>query len=348
MKIKIRGEIMSETKKMGTKSIVGIAIAGMIAIGVFIAGINSYSYQHKELYREPEEVYATVTRGDETLEITYEEVDKRIESLIDSMIEQEGEDYLKNQYYVNLLDMARENEINYMIQEMLVEEKVQERGVMPSESDMSSLIEEKIIELEEEESFNRESYTEEKLNEYAKILVLQNLLYEDVISEVEATESAVNMYYAANMENYAEGDMKMDITVIASNDSFEVQEAIDILNETEDLDVALEEIAGIVEEGFVQRIGWIDYSNYGMLDVAVMNEGKRLSEGTHSEVVVQGYSGGYYAVITHEKEESRIKSFSEVYDEAEEDYIEAEQAKVWNETFEGWFNEIEVKIGEEE
>lgn len=326
------------------KNIKKIVSAALISMFAFSAvGCNMIAKTPEAIAKSP----VAVVNGEK---ITRADLDKNpnMMSVIAQVKQQYGENYEKNEDAKQVLKTQRQQVLENMITEKVVEQKAKELKLLPDEAKLKTEVEKQYNDIKKQQFANDETkfqaalkqqnLTEQSLKELFTTQLRSQEMYKNVsdnlTKDVKVDDKKVEEYYNANKNQYTEKPNKIHIAHILVKTEDEAKKVKDRLDKGEDFAKVAKEVStdpGSKDKG--GDLGTVPYVESGM-DATFMAAAIALKEGTISAPVKTQF--GYHVIKTIKKEEYPVKKFDTVKAEIKKQLEDKEKQNVVSQKIEEW------------
>lgn len=281
--------------------------------------------------------------------ITRGEVDENLKLLFETLEEKYGENYEKNTDAQQLLLKGRQDQLQAMVIQEVLDQKAKELGINITEEEFVAKEEEYITktkeEFETEEKFNETmksaKMTEEDLRKAGRELAVREKVFEEISKDITVNEEDVKKYFDSNQEAFTEETNTYDIARILVETEEEANKVKERLDKGEDFATVAKEVSldkESKENG--GELGALPY-NSTKISSAVMMGAKTLEVGSISKPIQD--TVGWNIVKLNEKKEYPVKKFEDVKEDIQTNLLEAKKQTNWQESFSKWIEESKIK-----
>lgn len=281
--------------------------------------------------------------------ITRGEVDENLKLLFETLEEKYGENYEKNTDAQQLLLKGRQDQLQAMVIQEVLDQKAKELGINITEEEFVAKEEEYITktkeEFETEEKFNETmksaKMTEEDLRKAGRELAVREKVFEEISKDITVNEEDVKKYFDSNQEAFTEETNTYDIARILVETEEEANKVKERLDKGEDFATVAKEVSldkESKENG--GELGALPY-NSTKISSAVMMGAKTLEVGSISKPIQD--TVGWNIVKLNEKKEYPVKKFEDVKEDIQKNLLEAKKQTNWQESFSKWIEESKIK-----
>ncbi|MCH5138715.1 peptidylprolyl isomerase [Clostridiaceae bacterium UIB06] len=326
------------------KNIKKIVSAALISMFAFSAvGCNMIA-------KTPEAIAKSAVAVVNGEKITRADLDKNpnMVSVIAQVKQQYGENYEKNDDAKQVLKTQRQQVLENMITEKVVEQKAKELKLLPDEAKLKTEVDKQYSDIKKQQFGNDETkfqaalkqqgFTEQSLKELFTSQLKSQEMYKNVsdnlTKDVKVDDKKVEEYYNANKNQYTEKPNKIHIAHILVKTEDEAKKVKDRLDKGEDFAKVAKEVStdpGSKDKG--GDLGTVPYVDSGM-DATFMAAAIALKEGTISAPVKTQF--GYHVIKTIKKEEYPVKKFDTVKAEIKKQLEDKEKQNVVSQKMEEW------------
>lgn len=260
-----------------------------------------------------------------------------------------GDNYMENEEVVEAVIGYKQEILNYIIQNEIIEKKIKELGVELSDDEMAEEVEKKYNEFLEalggEEELKKflenAEMTEEELKANHEKQILENKLIEEITKDVTVAEEEVKKYYDSNKESYTEEPNKVKISYMLVDTEEKADEIISRIENGESFSDIAKEVS--LDESTKENGGDLGYITYddSKLGSQIMTAAKVLKVG---EVKSLQDTRGFNIVKIEDKKDFPIKEFDVVKEDIEKNLVDQEKYYVWQEKLNEWIEEVDVKV----
>ncbi|WP_294393882.1 SurA N-terminal domain-containing protein, partial [uncultured Clostridium sp.] len=178
-----------------------IAVAALCTLAVSAMGCKMIEKTPEAVQRT---VYATV--GDE--KITKADMDEEMQSTINQLKQQYGDDYENNDRIKDQLKQMKQQYLNAMVNEKLMLQNAASVGVEPTEDELNEKVDEAIDQLKQQYSedgqfdqiLEANGFTEDSFREYQRKQIILQQVQEAILADVEVTDDDAQIYYDENKD----------------------------------------------------------------------------------------------------------------------------------------------------
>ena len=281
--------------------------------------------------------------------ITRGEVDENLTFLFDSLEEKYGENYVNNSDAKQLLFKGRQDQLQKMVLQEVLDQKAKELGINITEEEFVAKEEEYISKTKEEfdteEKFNEAmesaKMTEEDLREAGRELAVREKIFEEISKDIAVEEEEVKKYFDSNQEAFTEEPNTYDIARILVETEEEGNKIKERLDKGEDFATIAKEVSldkESKENG--GELGALPY-NSTKLSSAVMMGAKTLEVGSISKPIQD--TAGWNIVKLNDKKEYPVKKFEDVKEDIQKNLLETKKQTNWQESYSKWIQESKIK-----
>jgi len=323
------------------KKIVSAALVSMFAFST--VGCNMIA-------KTPEAIAKSTVAIVNGEKITRADLDKspNMASVIAQVKQQYGENYANNEDAKEVIKTQRQQVLDNMITEKVVEQKAKELKLLPDEAKLKTEVDNQYNEIKTKNFQNDEAkfqaalkqqnYTEQSLKELFTSQLRSQEMYKNVsdnlTKDVKIDDKKVEEYYNANKNQYTEKPNKIHIAHILVKTEEEAKKVKDRLDKGEDFaKVAKEVSTDTATKDKGGDLGTVPYVDSGM-DATFMAAAIALKEGTISAPVKTQF--GYHVIKCIKKEEYPVKKFDSVKAEIKKELEDKEKQSIVSKKIEEW------------
>jgi foldase protein PrsA len=326
------------------KNIKKLAAVAFMTVFVFsISGCNM-------IEKTPEAIANSTVAVVNGEKITRGDLDKDPNTiqLLSQVKQQYGEDYEKNQEAVSAIKTQKEQILDNMITNKVVEQKAKELKLLPDEKKLKTTADDQIAQIKKQQfggsaeefdaALKAQGFTEESFKSmYLSQLrdqQIQQKISDSLTKNVKITDKQIEDYYKANQDKYTEQTNKMHLAHILVKTKAEAEKVKARLDKGEDFSKVAKEVSqdtATKDKG--GDLGTISYddSNY---DAQFMAGAKALKKGAVSEPVQSSF--GYHIIKCIDKQEYPVKPLSEVKNQIKEQLENDQKSKLVSQKVQEW------------
>lgn len=331
---------------MNIKKIMSVALAGAMALS--ITGCNI-------IERTPESIGKTVLAKVDGDKITKADLDEEMKSTLEQYKSYYGDDFENNDSLKDTLKEARQNCLDYLVQEKVLMKAADDLGVMPSDDDIDQYLDEQVSKLKQyynndEDKFNQYldsiGYTLDGVKDYYRNQYICNAAMEKLVEDAEASDDEVKAYYDQNVDSYKEQAGAYVTHVLFTGDNAEANAKK--AKQYADGGKSLEEISKMDEFKDVcsyEDLGHKNFENSGLV-TEFENAFKALPAGQVSEPVKTSY-GWHIILNTKVNAEAYTPSFDEVKDTVKETVLNQKKQELYQDKIEEYKEKYNTKTYED-
>ncbi len=238
----------------------------------------------------------------------------------------------------------REQLLQSRIDQLLVTQAAEERGIDVSESDVDEYIDEIRSSFPDEEDFQAQleasGVTEEDLRRQAHDQLLVEQLVDEVSGDIEITDEDIQEYYEENISQFEKEAAKRPAHILISEEETETAEQV--LEEIRDgADFAAMAEQYSIDDASAQQggdLGWPSYSFVPEFEEALQD----LEVGEVSDMVKSQF--GWHIITVLDEREDYTQPLSEVSDQIETTLRQQQQSEVFGEFLNGLRESAEIEI----
>jgi len=320
------------------KKIIATALITMVATS-FI-GCNMIEKTPQGIAKSPvAKVFGTkITRG---------QVDEQLVGVIKALETQYGTNYKTNAEAMTQLTTQKQQVLEGLITEKIVNYKAQELKLMPTDAKLNERIDKQLAEIKKSlgtdakftEALAQANLTEAALKARIKPSVIQDALYTEITKNVKTTEAKAQEYYNSNKTEFTEKPntihaahilVKTEAEAVAIKKRLDAGEAFAKVAKEKGTD-------GTKDNG--GDLGSVAY-NDAQMDKTFMAAAIKLKVGTISGPVKTQY--GYHIIKSIAKNEYPVKKFANVKAEIEKTLITKGKESAWVAAMKKWQTEAKI------
>ncbi|WP_294153379.1 peptidylprolyl isomerase [uncultured Clostridium sp.] len=334
-----------------------IAVAALCTLAVSAMGCKMIEKTPEAVQRT---VYATV--GDE--KITKADMDEEMQSTINQLKQQYGDDYENNDRIKDQLKQMKQQYLNAMVNEKLMLQNAASVGVEPTEDELNQKVDEAIEQLKQQYSedgqfdqiLEANGFTEDSFREYQRKQIILQQVQEAILADVEVTDDDAQIYYDENKDTKyvtGAGANAAHILLAEKNDDGEIDFDASLAKANEvkaklDAGADFAELAseygtdGTKDKG--GDLGFVEY-NQANYDKDFLEGFKQLSEGQISDPVKSQF--GYHIIKATGLKDEVVTPFEDVKEQIKSQLLQQKQSEVFNAKLEEWKEAAKVKTYED-
>lgn len=334
-----------------------IAVAALCTLAVSAMGCKMIEKTPEAVQRT---VYATV--GDE--KITKADMDEEMQSTINQLKQQYGDDYENNDRIKDQLKQMKQQYLNAMVNEKLMLQNAASVGVEPTEDELNEKVDEAIDQLKQQYSedgqfdqiLEANGFTEDSFREYQRKQIILQQVQEAILADVEVTDDDAQIYYDENKDTKyvtGAGANAAHILLAEKNDDGEIDFDASLAKANEvkaklDAGADFAELAseygtdGTKDKG--GDLGFVEY-NQANYDKDFLEGFKQLSEGQISDPVKSQF--GYHIIKATGLKEEVVTPFEDVKEQIKSQLLQQKQSEAFNAKLEEWKETAKVKTYED-
>lgn len=334
-----------------------IAVAALCTLAVSAMGCKMIEKTPEAVQRT---VYATV--GDE--KITKADMDEEMQSTINQLKQQYGDDYENNDRIKDQLKQMKQQYLNAMVNEKLMLQNAASVGVEPTEDELNQKVDEAIEQLKQQYSedgqfdqiLEANGFTEDSFREYQRKQIILQQVQEAILADVEVTDDDAQIYYDENKDTKyvtGAGANAAHILLAEKNDDGEIDFDASLAKANEvkaklDAGADFAELAseygtdGTKDKG--GDLGFVTY-NQANYDQDFLDGFKQLSEGQISDPVKSQF--GYHIIKATGLKEEVVTPFEDVKEQIKSQLLQQKQSEAFNAKLEEWKETAKVKTYED-
>lgn len=331
---------------MNIKKYMSVALAGVMALS--IAGCNI-------IERTPESIGKTVLAKVDGDKITKADLDEEMKAVLEQYKSYYGDDYESNDSLKDTLKEARQNYLNYLIEEKVLLKAADELGVTPSDDDIDTFVQEQMDKYKKynnddedqfEEYLDSIGFTVDSFKEYLKKQCIVQAAIDKWVEDVDATDDEIETYYNDNIDSYKEkpGAYVTHILFTGDNAEANAKKAQEYAKDGK----SLEDISKMDEFKDVcsyEDLGHKNFENSGLV-TEFENAFKALPAGQVSDPVQTSY-GWHIIYNTKVNTEEKTPTLDEVKDEVKEKVLSTKKQDEYNNKMEEYKEKYKTKTYED-
>lgn len=285
--------------------------------------------------------------------ITKGEVDAQLTTVLTQVKAQFGEDYKNNEQAKQYLADQRAKVLDTMVNDIIMEKKAQELKIMPTEDEIKEKMNKELEDIKKsfesdekyKEALTQAGLTEEALLKELKPAVVSNIVFENTVKGIDATDEEVKQEFDANQTSYTEKPNRIKPAHILVPTEEEAKAIIERLNNGEDFAALAKEKGTDGTKDSGGDLGWIEY-NTTSYDKTFMLAAISLPKGEYTKTPI-ATKFGFHVIKALDKEEYAVKKFEDVKDKIKADLIDKKKYNTWSETVKKWQDEAGIKVYED-
>ena len=278
--------------------------------------------------------------------ITRGQVDAQLSGVIKQLETQYGADYKSNTEAMTQLTTQKQQVLEGLITEKIVNHKAEELKLMPTEAKLTQEVNKQLAEIKKslgtdakyKEALAQANLTEEALKARIKPSVIQDALYTEITKNVKTNEAKEKAYYNSNLTEFTEGTIHVaHILVPTEAEATAIKKRLD----------AGESFAKVAKEKGTDGtkdnggdLGTLKYNDTQM-DKTFMAAAIKLPVGTISAPVKTQF--GYHIIKSIENKPQPAKKFAAVQAEIEKTLITTGKESAWTAAMKTWKEEAGIK-----
>ena len=284
--------------------------------------------------------------------ITRGQVDEQLAVVIKQIEGQYGANYKDNKEAMAQLTSQKQQVVEGMIAEKIVNHKAEELKLVPSEAKLNEAINKQLATIKKslgtdekyKAALKQANITEETLKERIKPSIIQDALSAEVTKNVKTDEAKEKAYYNSNLTQFTTKPNRIHaahILVATEPEAIAIKKRLD----------AGEAFATLAKEKGTDGtkdnggdLGFVEY-NDAQMDKTFMAAAIKVPVGGISAPVKTKY--GYHIIKAIAKEEFPVKKFEAVKADVEKILITKGKESAWTEAMKKWQAEANIKKYEE-
>lgn len=326
------------------KNIKKLATAAFITVFTLsIAGCNM-------IEKTPEAIANSAVAVVNGEKITRGDLDKNPNTmqLLSQAKQQYGEDYAKNQDAVSTIKSQKEQILDDMITNKVIEQKAKELKLLPDEKKLETNMNNQIAQIKKQQfgnsteqfdtalkaqGFTEESFKSMYLSQLKDQEIQQNV-NNSLTKNVKVTDKQITDYYNANKDKFTEQTDKMHLAHILVKTKAEAVKVKARLDKGEDFAKVAKEVSqdtATKDKG--GDLGTISYDD-SQYDAQFMAGAKKLAKGAISDPVQSSF--GYHIIKCIDKQEYPVKALSKVKDQIKKQLEDDQKSKLVSQKVQEW------------
>ncbi|MEY8000853.1 peptidylprolyl isomerase [Clostridium sp. Mt-5] len=326
------------------KNIKKLATAAFITVFTLsIAGCNM-------IEKTPEAIANSAVAVVNGEKITRGDLDKNPNTmqLLSQAKQQYGEDYAKNQDAVSTIKSQKEQILDDMITNKVIEQKAKELKLLPDEKKLETNMNNQIAQIKKQQfgnsteqfdtalkaqGFTEESFKSMYLSQLKDQEIQQNVS-NSLTKNVKVTDKQITDYYNANKDKFTEQTDKMHLAHILVKTKAEAVKVKARLDKGEDFAKVAKEVSqdtATKDKG--GDLGTISYDD-SQYDAQFMAGAKKLAKGAISDPVQSSF--GYHIIKCIDKQEYPVKALSKVKDQIKKQLEDDQKSKLVSQKVQEW------------
>lgn len=247
--------------------------------------------------------------------------------LISQIKQQYGEGYEENEDAINTIKTQKEQILDNLITNKVVEQKAKELKLLPDENKLKSDMETQITQIKKQQfnndqeqfdaalkaqGFTEESFKTMFLSQLRTQQILQKVT-DSISKDIKITDKDIENYYNSNKSKFTEQPNKVHLAHILVKTEDEAKKVKQRLDNGEDFAKVAKEVSqDTATKDNGGDLGYVNYNDSGY-DADFMAGALALKEGAISGPVKSSF--GYHIIKCIKKEEYPVKPLSQVKDQ---------------------------------
>jgi foldase protein PrsA len=279
--------------------------------------------------------------------ITKGQVDEQLVGYIKQLQTQYGANYTTNTEATTQLTAQKQQVLNGLIGDKIIDYKVAELKLMPSNAILNEQVNNQITQIKKslgtdakyKEALTQANITENELKARIKPSVIQNILYIYATKNVKVTQAQAESYYKANPIEFTDGTIHAAQIVVATEaEAKDIKKSLDNGGDFAKIAKAKSTDRTKVKGG---DLGTLKYNGSSM-DKTFMASAIKLKQGTISEPVKD--SDGYHIIKSIQNKSTPEKKFAAVKDSIETTLLTTAKINAWTAAMKEWQTEAKIVI----
>ncbi|KAA8672970.1 peptidylprolyl isomerase [Clostridium sp. HV4-5-A1G] len=274
--------------------------------------------------------------------------------LLSQAKQQYGEDYEKNEEAVNTIKSQKEQILEDMITNKIIEQKAKELKLLPDEKKLKTDMNNQIAQIKKQQFGNSteqfdaalkaQGFTEDSFKSmYLSQLreqQMQQKVSDSITKNIKITDKQIEDYYKANQDKYTELPNKMHLAHILVKTKAEAEKVKTRLDKGEDFSKVAKEVSqDTVTKNKGGDLGTIKYDD-SQYDAQFMAGAKALKGGEISDPVQSSF--GYHIIKCIDKVKYPVKPLSKVKDEIKKQLESDQKSKLVSQKLQQWKNAASI------
>jgi len=282
------------------------------------------------------------------VKVTRGEVDAQLAAVIKQIETQYGANYKGNAEAMTQITTQKQQVLEGLINEKIVNYKATELKVMPTEAKLTEEVDKQLAEIKKsletdakyKEALAQASLTEEQLKARIRPSIIQDALYTEVTKAVKTDEAKEKAYYTSNQTLYTEKPNRVHAAHILLKTEAEAVAVKKRLDAGEDFaKVAKEKSTDQTAKENGGDLGFVEY-NDPQMDKTFMAAASALEIGKISAPINTQF--GWHVIKTIAKEEFPVKKFEAVKAEVQKTLLAQEKEAAWTAAMKKWTEEAKI------
>lgn len=274
--------------------------------------------------------------------------------LLSQAKQQYGEDYEKNEEAVNTIKSQKEQILEDMITNKIIEQKAKELKLLPDEKKLKTDMNNQIAQIKKQQFGNSteqfdaalkaQGFTEDSFKSmYLSQLreqQMQQKVSDSITKNIKITDKQIEDYYKANQDKYTELPNKMHLAHILVKTKAEAEKVKTRLDKGEDFSKVAKEVSqDTATKNKGGDLGTIKYDD-SQYDAQFMAGAKALKGGEISDPVQSSF--GYHIIKCIDKVKYPVKPLSKVKDEIKKQLESDQKSKLVSQKLQQWKNAASI------
>lgn len=331
---------------MNIKKYMSVALAGIMSLS--IVGCNI-------IERTPESIGKTVLAKVDGDKITKDDLDKEMKAVLEQYKSYYGDDFESKDELKDTLKEARQNYLNYLIEEKVLLKAADELDVKPSDDEIDAFVQEQVDKYKQynnndqdqfEKYLDSIGFTEDSLNEYLKKQCIAQAAIDKMVEDAEATDDEIEKYYNDNLDSYKEkpGAYVTHLLFTGDDGEAKAKKAQGYAKQGKSLeDISkMDEFKGSCT---YEDLGHKNFENSGLV-TEFENAFKALPAGQVSDPVKTSY-GWHIIYNTKVNAEEKTPTLDEVKDQVKEAVLSTKKQDLYNDKMEEYKEKYKTETYED-
>ena len=279
--------------------------------------------------------------------ITRGQVDAQLVGVIKQLETQYGPSYKTNTDAMTQLTTQKQQVVEGLITEKIVNYKAEELKLTPSEAKINEEINKQLVEIKKSLGTDAQykaalasaGLTEAALKARIRPSIVQEALYTETTKNAKTTEAKEKEYYTANPTQFTEKPNTIHVAHILVATQPEAVAIKKRLDAGENFATVAKEKGTDATKESGGDLGFVEY-NDAKMDPVFMAAALKLKVGTISEPVQS--QAGFHIIKSIEKKEYPVKKFEVVKAEVEKILITKEKETLWTAAMTKWQTEAKI------
>jgi len=279
--------------------------------------------------------------------ITKGQVDEQLVGVIKQLVTTYGANYTTNTDAMTQLTTQKQQVLESLITEKIVNYKAQELKLMPTDAKLNEQIDNQLTEIKKslgtdakyKEALAQANLTEAALKARIKPSVIQDALYTEITKNVKVTDAQVKAYYAANPTEFTEKPNTIHLAHILVKTEAEALAIKKRLDAGEDFAKVAKEKGTDATKDKGGDLGTLNFNDTSM-DATFMAAAIKVPAGKISAPVKTQF--GYHIIKDIARKEYPVKKFADVKADIEKTLLTKEKESAWTAAMKKWQTEAKI------